>query len=154
MSVPSNEQVINRYLDAPLRHDNEEIGRLRAPGWFSEWPQSKERVRGHANDMQIMANWPGGSPEAEGIRIAGAEDRWVLTPSMTYQRVAGSGDMWWAEGIGHYPDGSSWHSIGLFEVRDGAVQRETWYFGPELEAPAWRAAWVERITPEESSNRR
>ena len=67
MSVPSNEQVINRYLDAHLRHDNEEIGRLRAPGWFSEWPQSKERVRGHANDMQIMANWPGGSPEAAGI---------------------------------------------------------------------------------------
>ena len=154
MPAPSNEDVINRYLDAHVRHDYDEVGRLRAPAWVEEWPQSNERVRGHANDAAIMANWPGGTPEAEGVRVAGAEDRWVMTPSLTYQRIAGSGDMWWTEAIGRYPDGSTWLSVGLFEVHDGQVHRETWYFGPTLEAPSWRAAWVEPIKPEDLSDRR
>ena len=150
MPTLSNEEVINRYLDAHVRHDLEQIEAFRASGWFEDWPQSNERVRGHANDAAIMANWPGGTPEAEGVRVVGAEDRWVLTPSMTYQRIAGSGDVWWAEAIGRYPDGSTWHSVGLFEVHDGQIHRETWYFGPELEAPSWRAQWVEPINARES----
>jgi hypothetical protein len=44
--------------------------------------------------------------------------------------------------------------VDAYLERDGAVRRETWYFGPELPAPAWRAAWVEPMGPVERSNER
>ena len=146
----SNEEVAHRYTDAHTRHDYETLGSLRADDWYEEWPQSGERVRGHANDQAIMTNWPGGTPQGGPPRIVGSEDRWVLTPAWTYQRIVGSGEMWWADAVGNYPDGSTWFAIGMFWIRDGQVRRETWFFGPPLPAPAWRAAWVERMTPEQS----
>ena len=144
MATLSNEEVAHRYTDAHMRHDHEMLGELRAADWFEEWPQSGERVRGHANDIAIMENWPGGRPEPERPNVVGSEDRWVLTPSLTYQRIVGSGELWWADALGHYPDGSTWFTVCLLIIRDGKVQRETWFFGPPLPAPEWRARWVER----------
>ncbi len=43
-----------------------------------------------------------------------------------------------------YPDGSSWFVSALLQLQGGKVLRETWYFAEPVEAPAWRAAWVER----------
>jgi hypothetical protein len=145
MPSPSHEEVVRSYLEAHMRHDFDALRRLRADAWVEEWPQSGERVRGHDNDETIMRNWPGGLPTGEDARAVGSEDRWVMTPSFTYQRVVGSGDIWWADSIGHYPDGSTWFAIGMFEVRTGQIQRETWYFAPALEAPEWRSGWVERL---------
>jgi len=150
----SNEQVIHTYLDAHMRHDYAALGELRAADWLEEWPQSGERVRGHANDLAIMTNWPGGSPAAGKPRIVGSEDRWVVSPSWTYERIVGSGDTWWADAVGKYPDGSTWFVVGMFEVRDGKVRRETWYFAPLLEAPEWRSEWVERMDKPEHSDGR
>ena len=154
MPTLTNEEVIRRYVDAHARHDYDALGELRSDDWFEEWPQSGERVRGHANDHAIMRNWPGGDPEADSVRIVGSEDRWVVTPSWTMQRVVGSGEEWWTDAIGKYPDGSTWFVAGLFHVRDGKVRRETWYFAPALEAPAWRAQWVERFDPRERTHGR
>ena len=44
-----------------------------------------------------------------------------------------------------YPDGSTWFFAALLELRDSKMLRETWYYAPPSEAPAWRAQWVERI---------
>jgi hypothetical protein len=147
----SNEEVVRRYVDAHVRHDFDALGSLRSADWYQEWPQTGERVRGHANDQAIMTSWPGGTPQAEEPRIVGSEDRWVLTPAWTYQRLVGSGDTWWTEGVGTYPDGSTWFVVSMFELRDAKIHRETWYFGPKLEAPEWRSAWVERMDPPEPS---
>jgi hypothetical protein len=152
MSAPSNEEVVREYLDAHRSHDYATLGRLRAPGWVEDWPQTGERVRGHANDEAIMRNWPGGEPRAGQTRIRGSEDRWILTPAWTYQRIVGSGDTWWIDGEGHYPDGTTWFVAAILDVHDGAIHHETWYFGPQLEAPSWRAGWVERIPPGEASD--
>jgi len=141
----SNEDLIRAYLAAHRAHDYEAVGRMRHADWTVEWPQSGERVRGHANDLAIMSNWPGGLPEAGEIRVVGSEDRWVMTPALTIQRFVGSGDSWWADGTATYPDGTEWFAAMLAELRDGRILRETWYFAPPLDAPAWRAPWVERI---------
>jgi hypothetical protein len=151
MPPRSNEEVARAYMDAHMAHDYAALAELRAPEWFQEWPQSGERVRGHANDHAIMTSWPQGTPMGKFGRLVGSEDRWVVTPAWTYQRIVGSGEMWWSDGTGRYPDGSTWFVVGMFEIRDGKVRRETWYFGPPLEAPAWRAAWVERMEPGEST---
>ena len=145
MADSSNQEVVHRYLDAHKAHDYDTVDALRHADWVEEWPQSGERVRGSANDRAIMDSWPGGLPEAGEVRVVGSEDRWVVTPSLTVQRVVGSGDFWWGDGTAAYPDGTHWFAAALIQLRDGLVYRETWYFAPPLEAPAWRAAWVEPI---------
>ena len=145
MGTPSNEEVVRRYAEAHRVHDYATVGALRHPDWTCDWPQTGERVRGHANEAAIMDNWPGGLPSAGQIHLAGSEDKWVATPSNTIHRVVGSGDIWWAEGVATYPDGSSWFVAAMLTLRDGKLYRETWYFAPPLEAPEWRAPWVERI---------
>ena len=144
MGSPSNEEIVHRYFEAHRVHDYDTVGTLRHADWQEDWPQTGERVRGHANDRAIMDHWPDGLPEGERLRVTGSEDRWVTTPSNTIHRVVGSGDAWWADGTATYPDGSRWFCAAILSLRDGKVHRETWYFGPPLEAPEWRAPWVER----------
>ena len=145
MTTPSNEETVHRYLDAHRAHDYDTVGSLRHVEWTVTWPQSGERVRGNANDRAIMDNWPGGLPTAGDIRVVGSEDRYLMTPAFTIERIVGSGDVWWADGTAAYPDGSTWHAAAILELRDGKLFRETWYFAPPLEAPAWRSRWVERV---------
>jgi hypothetical protein len=42
--------VVGRYFEARAAHDYDAADALRDPDWMVEWPQSGERVRGHAND--------------------------------------------------------------------------------------------------------
>lgn len=37
------------------------------------------------------------------------------------------------------------HVVAIIEFRDGKLWRDTRWFGDPLEAPAWRAQWVERM---------
>ena len=141
----SNEQVVHRYVEAIVAQDSSGLGLSRHPEWTADWPQSRERVRGHANERAIFDNWPGGQPNPQVDLVVGAEDRWVVTPAFTFQRIVGSGDFWWVAGTMTYPDDSTWLDVVLLELRDGKVLRETWYWAPATEAPAWRAQWVEPI---------
>jgi hypothetical protein len=145
MAEGSNEDIVRAYFAAHAADDRETLARLRHPDWVVEWPQSGERVRGDANERAIFEHWPGGRPEAGQIHVVGSEDHWVVTPSQTLQRIVGSGDYWFAHGIAAYPDGSDWYASVLLELRDHQPYRETWFFGPPLEAPAWRSQWVERM---------
>ena len=145
MGEPSNEEIVGRYWKARGSHDHDTVAALRHPDWTCEWPQSRELVRGDANDRAIMDNYPGGEPHWEHTRIVGSEDRWVATPAFTLQRVVGSGDFWWGDGLGRYPDGSTWHIVSLVELRKGKIYREIAYFAPPMEPPAWRNQWVEPL---------
>ncbi len=119
MPERSNEEIVRRYWHAHAAHDHKTVSELRHPDWLAEWPQSGERVRGDGNDRAIMDNYPGGEPHLDAThRIVGAEDRWVVTPAYTVQRVIGNGDAWWGSGIGTYPDGTD-----LALRRDGRAPR-------------------------------
>jgi hypothetical protein len=149
MAERSNEEVVYAYLEAlsARDHDWDRIGRCRHADWVLEYPQSGERIRGHANDVAIHDRYPGGLPELDPKRVIGSEDRWVVTPSLTVNRIVGSGEAWFSEGIFHYPDGSTWHVAAIYQLRDGKVLRETVYWAPPFDPPAWRAQWVEPIKP-------
>jgi ketosteroid isomerase-like protein len=136
--------VVRRYAAASAAGDHDALERLRHPDWCTFWPQSGERVRGTRNFAEIAANYPGGLPTIELERIAGTEDRWVVTPGNTVARVAGSGDLWWGEWRMTYPDGKTYWSVTLLELRDGRIWRETTYWAEPFEAPDWRSPWVER----------
>ena len=148
MAERSNEEVVRAYLRALVDNDAPAMARLRDPAWVLEYPQSGERIRGHANEREIADHYPGGLPEVDPGRLVGSEDRWVVTPSFTFQRVAGSGDTWWGEGRARYPDGSLWHIVTMYQLRDGRVFHEVTYWALPFDPPAWRAEWVERIEPD------
>ncbi|HLO34945.1 MAG TPA: nuclear transport factor 2 family protein [Candidatus Deferrimicrobium sp.] len=145
MADRSNEDVVHQYGQAHAAQDFDALRELRHADWTVEWPQSGERVRGDANARALMDNYPGGLPHVESLRVVGSEDRWVMTPLYTIQRIVGNGDFWWGDGTVSYPDGSTWHLAVLLELRDGRIYRETDYFAEPFEAPAWRAPWVERM---------
>ena len=130
MAEPSNEETVHRYLAAHAANDYDAVGALRHPAWTVDWPQSGERVRGHANDRAIMDNWPGGLPtSAWTAHVVGSEDKWVVSPSFTMERIAGSGDVWWIDLRGLYPDGSTWFVAATVQLRGGRIFHERWVFG-------------------------
>src|SRR4029079_3340115 len=92
MGPRSNEEIVNAYLRAYTVDDSAALGALRHPGWMVDYPQSGERIRGHANDRAVAANYPGGLPGLATDQVIGSEDRWVVSPSFTYERIVGRGD--------------------------------------------------------------
>ena len=140
--------LVRRYVDAMAANDFDALAKLRHPDWHEDWPQSGERVPNHEAYRRIHENFPGGLPQIEVQEVAGAEDRWVVTPGMTVQRIAGTGDVWFIEGINQYAGGQRYHFVLHLRLRDGRVWRVTSYFAEPFPVPAWRAELTVPIEPE------
>jgi hypothetical protein len=100
---------------------------LRHPDFEALMPQSGERfaTRDALREMQ---------------RAFGAP------PVITLRRLVGEGDTWVAEADSDY-GGEPWLTVLVLEFRDGLILRETRYYTEPLEAPEWRAGFVERMDP-------
>jgi hypothetical protein len=140
----TNDELVRQYAEALMRFDYDTMDALRHPDWTAFWPQSGEVIRGTSNDRQIGEHYPGGHPRIVQTRLVGSEDTWALSPLGGLYRVAGEGENWWGEWQQIYPDGRTYFTVDLFELRDGQVFRETIYWAERFEPPAWRAPWVER----------
>ena len=132
---PTNEEVARRYIVAASANDLDALAALRDSGWQVSWPQSGERVLSSDDFREIVDRYPGGSPRTEIRRVVGDHDRWIMTPSNTALRVAGTGDLWWGEWSVTYPDGQSNYCIDLIELRNGLVWRKTVYWATPFQAP-------------------
>jgi hypothetical protein len=141
MSDDTNRQIAERYLKA-LPMDFETLEALRDPGYVEDWPQSKERIRGHAAYREIHERYPAGKPQLAPERVSGSEDRWVSTPMYTALRVSGSGDIYTLEALATYPDGTTSHFVSIVELRDQKVFKQTTYFADPFDPPEWRADLV------------
>ena len=97
--------------------------------FVQEWPQSGERLN-RANSMKLF--------ESYGEQTGTA-------PAFTYKRMLGGGDVFVVEGTIDYGDGVPVSYVGIGEVRDGRISRMTEYFANPFPAPAWRAAFVEKM---------
>ena len=144
MAEPSDREIVERYARA-LPGDFATLASLRHPDFVEEWPQSGERIRGHANYQAIHENYPGGLPALKPRRILGAEDRWVVTPSFTPLRIIGSGGMYVIQSAGAYAGGETGQVVAVVELRDRKVVKQTTFFATGFDAPEWRARWVERM---------
>jgi len=60
VSEKSNREIVERYIRAIIEADFDTQDRLRHADYVSEWPQSRERVRGTANARAILDHYPGG----------------------------------------------------------------------------------------------
>lgn len=148
MAEPGGRSVVERFARALQNKDFDELDALVTDDFTDEMPQSGERVRGKANQLAILRNYPGGvgTIDPGSARLVGAEDRWVMTPSFTALRIEGSGDVYTYVGTARYPNGETWQMIAIIELRQGRVAKTTtWYVAP-FEAPEWRAQFVERFS--------
>jgi hypothetical protein len=140
----TNEELVRRYSEASMNFDFSTLDELRHPEWSAVWPQSGEVLRGSANHRAVVEHYPGGRPQVVQEQLVGSEDRWATTPLGGAYRVAGEGEFWTGVWRQVYPDGRTYFSIVLIELRDSKIYRETIYWAEPFEAPAWRAPWVER----------
>ena len=145
MSERDPRTVFEAFLQAANGRDIEALRSVVHPDFEDWYPQSGERTRGIANLLAIVSHYPGGGYQGQGTtRVVGTEDRWVMTPAFTIQRIEGTGDTYTGVSRGHYPDGTDWHIVTIGQIRDGRVWRAETYFAPAFEPPAWRTEWVER----------
>ena len=94
--------------------------------YLLEFPQSGERMD-RDGLRKLQEHFPGG-----------------VAPRIELRRVTGSGDIWFAESLIHYADGSVFHGVSRVEFRDGKMWRETRYYAEPFEPPAWRSGWFRR----------
>ena len=95
-----------------------------------EFPQSGERLD-RDGLRKLQETFPGGK-----------------APEIQLLRVTGSGDVWFAESVIHYPDGTVYHGVMRAEFRDGKIWRETRYYAEPFEVPEWRASWSRPVIEE------
>jgi ketosteroid isomerase-like protein len=144
MADTGNREAIEKFWRAANTRDWDVLEKLLDPEYVWEMPQSGERVRGVKNNRKMNENYPG-LPKGEIRRITGGEDQWVTTPSWTVLKITGTGDDYASESRVTYPDGSVWHGVDFFRFRKGKIHHQVSYYAPTIEAPAWRARWVERF---------
>ena len=94
--------------------------------YLLEFPQSGERMD-RDGLRKLQEHFPGG-----------------VAPRIELRRVTGSGDIWFAESVIHYADGTVFHGVSRVEFRDGKMWRETRYYAEPFEPPAWRSGWFRR----------
>ena len=140
----SGADIVREYISA-WPNGYETLARLRTDDYIEDWPQSGERIRGHATYRTIHENYPGGLPEYKPAQLSGTPDQWAVSPLFTLVHLSGAGSTFTAEGALKYPDGSTYKVVAVLELSDGRVKRQRTYFAPDTDAPAWRAQWVERV---------
>jgi len=144
-----NLQVVERFAKALSEEDFDTQDALIHDDYVLTYPQSGERIRGRANRRATIEGYPSraeaGMPTSVG-RIIGTNDDFVprvVGPGWGVVHLAGSGDEFQMAGIVRYPDGQTWHFVFLLTLRGGKIWRQTDYFGPTFDPPAWRSQYVE-----------
>jgi hypothetical protein len=124
-----DEQQAHRFLTELLSNlsPEEEYNVRHQEDYVMEMPQSGERFSGRENMRAFQEAYP--------------------TPprSLQLRRVLVKEGLWVVEGVIDYRDGQVYNVVLIFELRDGKMWRDRWYFAEPFEAPEWRAQWVERM---------
>ena len=149
MTEPSGRSVVERFARALHNKDFDEIEALVTDDFTDEMPQSGERVRGKANQLAILRNYPGGvgtidpaqRPARRGGRQVG-DDAVVHSPANR-----GVGRRLHVHRHSPVPNGETWQMIAIIELRQGRIAKTTSWYAPPFEAPEWRAPYVERFSP-------
>ena len=125
-----DEQQAHRFLTELLSNlsPEEEYNVRHQEDYVMEMPQSGERFSGRENMRAFQEAYPTTSPR-----------------SLKLRRVLVKEGLWVVEGVIDYGEGQVYNVVLIFELRDGRMWRDRWYFAEPFEAPEWRAQWVERM---------
>jgi hypothetical protein len=119
--------MIKQHFDWAGR-DEVRASELYAEDVVLEFPQGGERIRGRENIIAFRTAYP--------ARL-----------SFEMHRTVGRDDLWVNEYTIRYDDADPHLVVGIMEFADEQVVRETIYLTQGWEPPAWRAQWVEPVTP-------
>jgi hypothetical protein len=107
------------YAVAQLLHDD----------YVLEWPQSGERIRGRENFAAINTAYPSEGLWRFTINALITENDTVVTDvSVTNDKIND-------------------RVITFSILREGKIWKQVEFWPEPFEAPAWRSAWVEKMTP-------
>ncbi|MDP9275144.1 MAG: nuclear transport factor 2 family protein, partial [Chloroflexota bacterium] len=117
--MPIDHSAIQRRIMKALNeHNLDEWETLVTEDYIEEYPQSGEVIRGRKNVRAVIENYPGGllddGLDVSSARMAATEAQWVKTPTFTFVRVEGTGNVGTAAFKARYPDGSLWWVIILY----------------------------------------
>jgi hypothetical protein len=114
-------QRLREAMDPELEY------RERHEDYLLELPQSGERL------------------DRDGLRRLQTTFPGAHAPRIELLRVTGSGDVWFAESLIHYPDGTVFYGVSRVEFRDAKLWRETRYYAEPFDVPEWRASWSKPV---------
>lgn len=125
-----DEREASRFLTELLSNldPEEEYNARHHEDYVMEMPQSGERFLGRENMRAFQEAYPTTTP-----------------PSIRLRRVLVRERLWVVEGVYDIGGERVLDVVLIFELRDGKMWRDRWYFAEPLEAPEWRAQWVERM---------
>jgi len=125
--VEQNKHVVEQFWQLMGANDFHAAGECLHDEFVLDWPQSGERIRGRDNFVAVNANYPAAGP-------------WHIT----VERIVVDADGVATEVA--VTDGVvSARAITFSQVRDGRIVRQVEYWPDPMEAPTWRAQWVERV---------
>lgn len=120
--------VVERFWAAMQANDWVTAGELLHDEFVLEWPQSGERIRGRENFAAVNAQYPAAGHWQFDVQHFVVEGDTAVTDMLvTDSAVQG-------------------RAITISAVRDGRIVRQVEFWPDPFEAPAWRAALVERDT--------
>ena len=122
----NEKQIVEAFWATMETNDFYAAAQLLHTDFILEWPQSRERIRGGGNFAALNTAYPAaGAWHFKINQIVSENDVVVTDVSVT--------------------DGKREDRVITFStIRDGKIWKQV-EFWPELfEAPAWRAAWVEK----------
>lgn len=118
--------LVGQFWAAMQANDWAAAAALFADDYVLHWPQSGERIRGAANFVAINSAYP-------------AAGRWRFT----VERLVAEGEQAITDVV--VSDGAVTARVITFTtVRDGRIAGQVEFWPDPFDAPAWRAAWVER----------
>jgi ketosteroid isomerase-like protein len=124
----TSKQILENFWQTMKTNDFYAAAELLHDDFVLEWPQSSERIRGRENFARINTSFP-------------AEGKWQFTINQILQE----GDLVVTDVT--VTDGSRTdRAITFSTVRNGKIWRQVEFWPEPIEAPAWRAQWVEKMS--------
>ena len=125
MSDERNRAAVERLWRAFDERDFDGAGEQCHEDVVLEWPQSRERIRGRANLVEVNRNYPGD---------------WKIT----IERIVVCGESAVSQ-VAVRIDGRTEYATSFFELRDEKIATIREFWAEEYQAPEWRARWVEQM---------
>ena len=123
MTDPAFASAVRDAFDAFNRRDFAAFSTYVTDDLVEVYPQSGERLRGKAVERAMHEAFPN-------------------PPTFTLREIRQDGNLAVAEVDEGYPDGSTWKTVFIFELRDGLISSLVGYFGEPFRAPAWRRPFL------------
>jgi|EndMetStandDraft_2_1072991.scaffolds.fasta_scaffold43203_2 hypothetical protein len=141
--------LIEKFGRALNTGDFDLMAEVLVEDYVEEYPQSGEVIRGRANVLAMIENYPGRSSEqtlgqSESLTVKSFDAFKAVAPTFAVVRVEGAGDNGVATLRATYPDGSKWWIVNIFTLRGNRIAHSRTFFAPDFPAPDWRAKWAEQ----------